>query len=91
MNAALAIAVGLLLCACVYYVRMGCRAIGELCAELERDRQVEYSHPVPAVPRRSAPGWIQRLRSESSLAFAFRKGWRGALRAGRAAVGRPVA
>lgn len=58
-----ALVIGLTLFAAVALalVRMGCRAIGELCAELERDRQVEYRYPVPAVPRRSAPQWIRAL------------------------------
>lgn len=65
-------------------VRMGCRAIRDLCAQLERDRQAEYRYPVPAVPRRSAPQW---LRAEPSVATRFARSGRGALLSGRSAVG----
>lgn len=50
----------LALCAVVHLVRMGARAIVELCAALERDRRVEYSHPVPSVPARQCPPWLRR-------------------------------
>ena len=70
MIAALAIAVGLMVLACVYCVGLGCRAIVQLCAELERDRQVEYRYPVPSTAHRSpatahrhCPAWLRRARA----------------------------
>lgn len=60
MIEALAIGVVLLLAASVYFVRLGCCAIVALCADLERDRQVEYQHPVASVPARKCPEWIRR-------------------------------
>lgn len=70
MIAALAIGVGLLLVACVYCVGIGCRAVGQLCADLERDRQVEYRYPVPPTGHRSpstahrnCPAWLRRARA----------------------------
>ena len=63
MIAALAIGVGLLLIASAYCVRIGCRAIVQLCADLERDRRVEYRHPVDGVPARQEPQWLRRGRA----------------------------
>ena len=63
MIAALAIGVGLLLLACVYCVGLGCRAIYQLCSDLERDRTVEYRHPVAGVPVRQEPPWLRRARA----------------------------
>lgn len=93
MITALAIAAVLLLAACGYCVRIGCRALMALCVQLERDRQVEYQHPVVAVPARPAPQW---LRSEPSLATRFARiaafrwvrqlSWRGGSRSSRYAT-----
>lgn len=63
MIEALAIGVGLLLVACVYCVRIGYHAIRALCAALERDRRVEYRHPVDGVPVRREPQWLRRARA----------------------------
>lgn len=63
MIAALVIGVLLLLIASAYCVGIGCRAIAQLCAELERDRQVDYHHPVAGVPVRREPQWLRRARA----------------------------
>ena len=58
---ALAIAVVLLLGACVYFMRVGCRSIVALSAALERERKV--CHPLTGVPRRPTPAWLRRART----------------------------
>lgn len=68
----IALVIGLTLAAVVALalVRMGCRAIRELCADLERDRRVEYRCPVPPTAHRSpatahrhCPAWLRRARA----------------------------
>lgn len=55
---ALCIAVGLTLLACLFVVGFGVRAALDFCAEMERDRRVEYR----ITPRlsRPEPKWIGR-------------------------------
>lgn len=68
----IALGIGLALFAVVVLalVRLGCRAIVQLCADLERDRQVEYRYPVPSTAHRSpstahrhCPAWLRRARA----------------------------
>lgn len=55
---ALAVAVGLILLACLFVVSIGCRSILTLCGQLDRDRRNEYR----IIPRlsRPEPKWIGR-------------------------------
>ena len=57
----LAITVGLLLLACI---AIGCRAITDLCRQLERDRSRGYSMEPqgPTYEQRRCPSWIRDTR-----------------------------
>ncbi len=57
---ALAVAVGLILIACVVAVSIGCRAIWTLCGQLERDRRNEYR--IDQKASRTCPRWIANGR-----------------------------
>lgn len=58
MTIAIAIAVAMLFAGCLCAIRAAVLAIRDLCASLERDRRVEYRHPVLATPARPAPRWL---------------------------------
>lgn len=54
---ALSFVIGLLLLACLALVSIGCRAIVQLCGQLERDRRNEYRIARPLA--RTEPQWMR--------------------------------